>query len=376
MSTALLLTMLPLTSAMSATTWLTSGNLRLGLLPCSMDDAMLPGERRDLFFFEDRFERCLSNAHATHGCVGALYLTEDGDPVQFSSLLEIESFRSDSLGCFARVKCVGRVRLGDVRGTLEEYQEGSVEMYADEDTEYDDASYDESLSGTVARLRELHAETAKQRRQLYSLLAYDDFGGKSGGRPPDADVTDDGFIHVSPERRDAPFGVFNGGEDEDEEVRFETEDGELLLIVEGDVDDPDGEVEYVFVGLPFEQPHGFGTSFFNCRDHAELDDEENGAELDELLATRRAVLTSGDDNTLLNAVGGPWLVKSEAAANRQLLSFAAAASLGPAERAEALLIRDAGERIEYALEATFAQQSQLTSLLKMAESEVGRRRDY
>ena len=44
--------------------------------------------------------------------------------------------------------------------------------------------------------------------------------------------------------------------------------------------------ECIFVGHSWDRPQQFGTCFYHRRDHGELDDEESGLDLDELLATR------------------------------------------------------------------------------------------
>ena len=57
-----------------ASSWLQSGvqgSLQLGLLPCSIEDAMHPGETRELFTFEDRFTALFKDAIAMHGCMCA-----------------------------------------------------------------------------------------------------------------------------------------------------------------------------------------------------------------------------------------------------------------------------------------------------------------
>ena len=118
--------------------------------------------------------------------------------------------------------------------------------------------------------------------------------------------------------------------------------------------------EYVFVGEEWERPRGVGTCFFHCRDPGELDDEESGRELDQLVATRRAALVSGEG--LATAVGDAWGVASEAEAEAQLLSFAAVATLSPLERFEALLITDPAQRLTLALEALRDQQRNLQEM--------------
>ena len=130
-----------------------------------------------------------------------------------------------------------------------------------------------------------------------------------------------------------------------------------------------------------------------------LDDAENGATLDELCTTRRAGLeaepcflaTSSADEfadaqklaneladdgkaasqptsqsaveqRLVSAVGKLWAARSEDEAQAQLLSFAAAATLSPAERAEALLLNDTSERLALAADGLRVQRQLLAAL--------------
>ena len=71
---------------------------------------------------------------------------------------------------------------------------------------------------------------------------------------------------------------------------------------------------------------------------------------------------------LLEAVRELWGVDSSVAAEDHLLSLAACASLSPSERAEALLLRDAGKRVAFAVAALDAQRAHLERLLDMARA--------
>ena len=64
-----------------------------------------------------------------------------------------------------------------------------------------------------------------------------------------------------------------------------------------------------------------------------------------------------------------WGVDDEEAAQRQMLSYAASAMLGPAERATALLICDTTERIVYALSELKKQDRHLSLILEDELSE-------
>ena len=189
--------------------------------------------------------------------------------------------------------------------------------------------------------------------------------------------------------------------DEDDEDDFE--------IVANYVEEEDME-SYVFVGQPFERPTSFGTAFFNCRDPGELDDEESGQELEQLIATRYDALCGGgtsrsesrapvetsanmsgggsvesarDDEAervgvrgigLRDAVGGLWGAKrSDAELDLLLLSWAASATLDPLARAEAMMISDVSSRLEHALSQLSAQEEDLQKLIRKAEAGPPRR---
>ena len=337
---------LPLAHAMTGSAWATATTrLHLGLLPCTLDDTLLPGERRDVFVFEERHCACIAKAAAGDGCLGLLYLDEDdGHPTEFSSLVEVESFREEEdLGTWARLRCVGRCLLKDVSTSEDGFYSAQVDVYADTDAGFSEAA-------AISKLRELHASTTALRKELTALLDSYDFGPEPMSK----------YIHVSPHRRDAPFGIFSGADDgyidEDEEDEEDDEDA-----------------EYVFVGLDFERPTTFGTTYFFARDHSDLDDEESVSSLDELVKRRRTVLTDNGSESpplLLDTVRDVWRVDTEADAESQLLSLSAVGCLGPPERAEALIMRSTRERLDYATAALIAYRSHLTAMLRMAHSEA------
>eukprot|EP00966_Prymnesium_polylepis_P079460 1841576-Prymnesium_polylepis.1 len=109
----LLLVLLPsAAAALSSNAWLTHGRargeLKLGLLPFLLEHAMLPGETRDVFLFDESIKSCVSAAAATHGCVGGLLMNEDGSHFELTTLLRIDDIRADSDCTWARLSCIGR----------------------------------------------------------------------------------------------------------------------------------------------------------------------------------------------------------------------------------------------------------------------------
>ena len=281
--------------------------------------------------FEERFASLLDHAVEENGhCVGAMLFTEAGEVVDVSTLLRLEEYKADSLGVWARLTCISRMQLTDVRRSPDGYTWARVQLYTDDSTVIPSAS--------VAAVRAVHTSVAGARRRLLHYLSVEPFDG--GLEPARHEC-----IHVGEDKRSTPFGLFADGEDEGLELEDE---------------------EYVFVGEPWERPSAVGTCFFHCRDPGELDDEESGRELDELIATRRAALVAGDGlgttGGLAATVGDAWGVASEAEAEMQLLSFAAAATLSPLERFEALLITDAAQRLSFALEALREQRRNLQEM--------------
>ena len=107
----------------------------------------------------------------------------------------------------------------------------------------------------------------------------------------------------------------------------------------------------------------------------ELDDAENGASLAALLEARRAVLTSGGEHALLEVGRDAWGVASEEEARVQLASFAAAATLSPMDRAQALLMKDTAQRQAFAQEALAEQRRLLAGLLTAGGSASGHDQD-
>ena len=70
------------------------------------------------------------------------------------------------------------------------------------------------------------------------------------------------------------------------------------------------------------------------------------------------------DDALFDAVRDVWGVTSKEQAQLQLLSFAAAATLSPMERAQALMMQDTMQRLEFARDLLGGQQRLLSELLQ------------
>lgn len=334
---------------------------KLGVVPLGLEDALMPGETRDLFFFEERFRRCLSDAKTSNGgYLAALYLTDTGEVCDLSSLLEIQAWKADSCHVWCSVRCVGRCRIVKMlrRKGEHPFHVAQIEPLVD--------VQGNAAAAPVDELLRVHNEGAAKRRELLEVLSSDLLESEK-------DDADSEYIFVAADKAASPFGVFVGAEG----FFFDEDDEEFSL-----EEYADDEAEYVFIGQPWERPSSYGTSFFHCRDRGELDDEESGKNLDELLAARQHVLLQGGRNpdaagseggeasaSLFDAVGELWGVDDEEAAQRQMLSYAASAMLGPAERATALLICDTTERIVYALSELKKQDRHLSLILEDELSE-------
>ena len=321
---------------MSASSWLASGQQRggdhrLGLLPFGLEDALQPGETREITVFDESLRACLVAAANNEDCVGGLLFDDSGAHYDLAPLLQVEEVKVDVVCTWARLRCVGRVAVNKVmRHKKKRYRVAHVSLYTDREGDND---------APIPLLRSVHDKVALQRRQLREEL----IGSESKFSEP----AQSEYIYVATDNGSPPYGIFVTSTDDD---GYDTDD----------------ETEHIFVGQPWERE--LGACFFHCRDLGELDDEENGATLQELVARRQAVLAPSDgpegaSSSLRASVGDVWNVASDEQCALQLLSFAAAATLGPLERAQALIMKDTTERLNYALETLSEQQQLLTEVL-------------
>ena len=409
----MLLLLIPAAAAALSTTLLgglAPGKLKLGLLPFLLDQeeahVLLPGEALNVFLFEDSLQACVSAAAASETCLGGLLMNEEGRPHELVMLLRIEEFRADAFCTWVRLVCIGRCRLsGAVRRHEQHgYRVATISPFCDSV----DASLSMTVSMTTQALRIVHEDVASQRRRLALIMrqqaeempmcSLDSLDtDQADSKQVDSDVYSlpkGEYIYVGPDQRSTPFGIYDSYESLNEE------EGELC--------------EHVYLGEPWEWPGRLGTCYFSPRDPGELDDDENGRELLQLIVTRRTALlnaagssmgsstgssidavcsradrgtkgssigsspslpvdstsppldapSSARDDALLDAVRDVWGVKSKEEAQLQLLSFAAAATLSPMERAQALMMQDTMQRLEFARDLLSGQQRLLSELLQ------------
>jgi hypothetical protein len=386
--------LIPAAAAALSTTLLggfAPGKLKLGLLPFLLDQeeahVLLPGEALNVFLFEDSLQACISAAAVSEKCVGGLLMNEEGRPHEIVMLLRIEEFRADAFCTWVRLVCIGRCSLsGAVRRHEQHgYRVATISPFCDSV----DASLSMTVSMTTQAVRIMHEDVASQRRRLALIMrqqaeempmcSLDSLDtDQADSKQVNSDVYSlpkSEYIYVGPDKRSTPFGIYDSYESLDDESLNE-EEGELC--------------EHVYLGEPWEWPGRLGTCYFSPRDPGELDDDENGRELLQLIVTRRTALLndagssigsspsllvdstappldapgSVRDDALFDAVRDVWGVTSKEQAQLQLLSFAAAATLSPMERAQALMMQDTMQRLEFARDLLGGQQRLLSELLQ------------
>jgi hypothetical protein len=348
---------------------------------------LLPGEALNVFLFEDSLQACISAAAVSEKCVGGLLMNEEGRPHEIVMLLRIEEFRADAFCTWVRLVCIGRCSLsGAVRRHEQHgYRVATISPFCDSV----DASLSMTVSMTTQAVRIMHEDVASQRRRLALIMrqqaeempmcSLDSLDtDQADSKQVNSDVYSlpkSEYIYVGPDKRSTPFGIYDS---------YESLDDESLNEEEGEV------CEHVYLGEPWEWPGRLGTCYFSPRDPGELDDDENGRELLQLIVTRRTALLndagssigsspsllvdstappldapgSVRDDALFDAVRDVWGVTSKEQAQLQLLSFAAAATLSPMERAQALMMQDTMQRLEFARDLLGGQQRLLSELLQ------------
>ena len=110
----------------------TAGLWKLGLLPFPVSDCLLPGETKQVHLYEARFIQLFADSAAkNYDCLGALLFTPGGNVAAVTTLLEVEEFKKEEYGVWARLKCVGRVKLLEVSETEYQYVSATVEPFFD-----------------------------------------------------------------------------------------------------------------------------------------------------------------------------------------------------------------------------------------------------
>jgi len=314
------------TCSLSARNWLTAGQPKgliegavndnaegqwnLGLLPFPMEEALLPGETKQVHLFEARFLQLFTDAAENHDCLGAMLFTPGGNIAAVSTLLEVEEFRREDVGVWARLKCVGRIKLRSVSQTDYQYVNAEVEPVFDARRSGaaggvqqgavapsgEQGRVAEDASAAAAQVREMHASVLGMRRKL---------SGSEGGE---------------------------GGEGRaDDRVEW----GHELRVADADADVP-------------------------------LDDL--------IATRGQVLKSRGMDAmpmaSLSQAIAPVWGTQDEDEAERQLLSFASASTLPASERLQALGMSDTTERLAHVASALRAQQQRLAAMLALRSTDL------
>lgn len=238
------------TAATAVAAWFAHGHaqgeLKLGVLPFLLEHAMLPGERRGVFLFDESLRECVAAASASHSCVGGLLFNPDGNHYELTPLLRIEEIKQGPECTWVQLAAVGRCKISSVRrNKLHGYRLAIVSPYSDE--------------GAAAKpspsLETVHAEVASQRRQLaQDLTAANDFDSGTWAS----------------QGREAPLGEYKGSEAGGNEYIFVGADSGRACFGVYDSYEAMEETgvlcEHVYVGLPWERPTAMGCCYFNARD--------------------------------------------------------------------------------------------------------------
>ena len=278
----------------SAFEWQSKDCKNLNLLPFGLDDVMLPGETKQVHLFEARFLELFTQAEASdHGCVGQLLILGDGGVVAYTSLLEIEESRKQDIGVWAKLRCVGRVKIADLEPTDFGYYRATVDLVSDQPSEQ---VGEEALEECLAA----HADCHELESKLVAAR------GEGGSRAEEEEEDDD--------------------DDDEDNIMKTPRPGERV-----------------------EWGHEVNTQDTFAKPLPELRDSRR-----EVLCARGldAPPTSGLDADLQRL----WGASSEAEAEAMLLSFSAGAYLSPQQRAKALGEKDTIERVQSAT-STFREVS-------------------
>ena len=238
------------TAATAVAAWFAHGHargeLKLGLLPFLLEHAMLPGERRGVFLFDDSLRECVAAASTSHSCVGGLLFNPDGNHYELTTLLRIEEIKQGPECTWVQLAAVGRCKISSVRRNKRHgYRLAIVTPFSDEG----------GAATPSPSLEAVHAEVASQRRRLAKdLTAADEFDSGTWAS----------------QGREAPLGEYKGGEAGGTEYIFVGADSGRACFGVYDSYEAMEETgvlsEHVYVGLPWERPNAMGCCYFNARD--------------------------------------------------------------------------------------------------------------
>ena len=303
---------------MDAAAWRASNVNELNMLPFGLEEALLPGETKQVHLYEARFLQLFEEAEAKHNsCVSQLLVTPGGNVAAVSSLLEIEESRKQDVGVWAKLRCIGRIRLAEVEPTDFGYVRAQVSLVTDK------PPGDEDIEAALTECLEVHAGCRELQAKLSRRTNTDSEGGDTEG---DAEGGDErsGLKALLDSLSDG------GGADERVEWGHELREGSL----------------------------GYDTALPRLRD-----------------ARRQTLCLRGLDEAPANGLDERmqklWGAADESEAEAQLLSFTAAACLSVRERAMALTETSTLERLQAATAAFRESQRRLAAQLALADATGG-----
>lgn len=295
------------TPRMGAFEWVEAGKDELNLLPFGLQELLLPGETKQVHLYEARFLALFEEAEKTDkGCVAMMLITPNNGVAAVTSLLEIEESRKQEIGVWARLRCVGRVRLAEVEQTDYGYVRAQVSLVSDGAP--DDVDVDED---TLSECLEAHAAcNALQVKLMPKWSGSDD--SAEGESEESGGLGGLGGL--------GGIGGLGGAADERVEFGHEAASG----------------------SIGFEMPL------------PKVLDQKR-----EMLCFRGLDLPPSE--SLDERVQKVWGARSETAAEAQLLSFAASSCLSTRDRARALLETSTLERLQGATSAFRETQRRLAA---------------
>lgn len=392
-------------AALSAGSWATASRtaqLKLGLLPFPISEALLPGESKQVHLYEARFIQLFVHARESHSCCGQMLFTDAGDVVGVTSLLEVQEYRQESVGVWARLRCVGRVQLNELEQTDFDYVSAKASLLHDEPDEPVEsgvvkdavAASGEPLDGNgtapeAVSLSDLEAAAALAASREGTAWREQTAGSKASlmealqraaelsGVPRESILESAGEMLGSLETqlREAHASVA-GMRRRLKRESAESEEGAAEVPSTGETDETGTRVEW-----------GHELSRWTVESCSNLDEIADRRRT-ELTSVTRSYPVSGDGDveavdgdrgdggaraeapSLLEAMGPVWRVDSEAEAERQLLSYAAVATLPTNERVLALSMTSTTERLLHALCALRVHERRLAALLALRQAET------
>ena len=310
---------------MDATAWSASEVDEMCLLPFGLEEALLPGETKQVHLYEARFLQLFEEAESKHAsCVGQLLITPSGNVAAVTSLLEIEESRKQDVGVWAKLRCVGRIRLAEVDQTEFGFVRASVSLVTDDPLEGED------MGKAVGECLEAHAACHELQTKLDQ---------RANGEASDSEGA-------------------TSSEGDDERARLESllnsiDSASASAVSSSGMPSSGGRVEW---GHEVTQGSlGFVTA------------------LPRVLAARREMLCfrgldEAPASSLDEHMQRLWGVQTESDAEDQLLSFAASACLSVKERAMALMETNTLERVQAATASFRESQRRLAAQVALADA--------